>query len=555
MDKADRRSKRKVFPHAWDKSPKREKKSSLATDLSIHIRMMRLAGHFLPDFNPDSDSKFSLVWAIYSFTHMALMSLQFIAMAVNMVKHFDEVSALTTNAISLLFYLHGPIKVFYFAIYRRRFYKTIRSWDSSLSDQGEGAAMNKASNGIESIDHSITECMKKAQFGAQEWAFENSNVRFRKLAVRRMRKLLVSVMSGSAAAAAFWSLRPFLGLGHYSRKLVMNEGNASLPMDGGQWYLLVDATYPWETSSNVAYALTFLYQVYWIVFCLAQINLLDLLLCSWLIFACEQILHLKDILKPLMQKSQDKNLQSADAVLFKRKGALFQNELSLKRGSTLERTSTLSILQVNPTAHNGYSALSDDESFGLNKGPEDGYFHMKDMSGRNGSNQSLEMRMYQNNNQEISVHCCIKYWVEKHKHIVRFVDCIEDSYGMALLIHMLTSTITLTLLSYEATNISSVDMHALTVITYLLYTLGQVFLFCIYGNKLIEESTSVMQAAYESPWYDCTEEAKAFIQIVCQKSQRAMSISGAKFFTVSLDLFASVLGAVVTYFMVLIQLK
>lgn len=54
------------------------------------------------------------------------------------------------------------------------------------------------------------------------------------------------------------------------------------------------------------------------------------------------------------------------------------------------------------------------------------------------------------------------------------------------------------------------------------------------------QSSSVMEAAYSCHWYDGSEEAKTFVQIVCQQCQKAMTISGAKFFTVSLDLFASV---------------
>ena len=65
----------------------------------------------------------------------------------------------------------------------------------------------------------------------------------------------------------------------------------------------------------------------------------------------------------------------------------------------------------------------------------------------------------------------------------------------------------------------------------------------------------MLDSAYNSHWYNGSDEAKTFIQIVCQQTQRSLSISGAKFFTVSLDLFASVLGAVLTYFMVLIQLN
>lgn len=45
------------------------------------------------------------------------------------------------------------------------------------------------------------------------------------------------------------------------------------------------------------------YQVYYLIFSLLQANLSDLLFCSWLLFACEQLQHLKGIMKPLMELS------------------------------------------------------------------------------------------------------------------------------------------------------------------------------------------------------------------------------------------------------------
>lgn len=36
---------------------------------------------------------------------------------------------------------------------------------------------------------------------------------------------------------------------------------------------------------------------------MAIANLMDVLFCSWLIFACEQLQHLKAIMKPLMELS------------------------------------------------------------------------------------------------------------------------------------------------------------------------------------------------------------------------------------------------------------
>lgn len=45
----------------------------------------------------------------------------------------------------------------------------------------------------------------------------------------------------------------------------------------------------------------------------------------------------------------------------------------------------------------------------------------------------------------------------------------------------------LTLLAYQATKIEGVNVFAFSVIGYLVYALAQVFLFCIFGNRLIEE--------------------------------------------------------------------
>lgn len=45
------------------------------------------------------------------------------------------------------------------------------------------------------------------------------------------------------------------------------------------------------------------YQFYWVLFMLINANSLDVLFCSWLLFACEQLQHLKQIMKPLMELS------------------------------------------------------------------------------------------------------------------------------------------------------------------------------------------------------------------------------------------------------------
>lgn len=73
--------------------------------------------------------------------------------------------------------------------------------------------------------------------------------------------------------------------------------------------------------------------------------------------------------------------------------------------------------------------------------------------------------------QEILVRSAIKYWVERHKHVVRFVGMIGDTYGGALLLHMLTSTITLTLLAYQATKVHYFKIYVIKLYRFHYYTI------------------------------------------------------------------------------------
>lgn len=64
--------------------------------------------------------------------------------------------------------------------------------------------------------------------------------------------------------------------------------------------LLIRSWYPWNAMSGTAHYASLVFQIYYVFFSLTHSNLLDSLFCSWLIFACEQLQHLKEIMKPLM---------------------------------------------------------------------------------------------------------------------------------------------------------------------------------------------------------------------------------------------------------------
>lgn len=468
------------------------KTQGLVTDVMPNIKLLQLSGHFLFNYYADNSGMTMLLRKMYSTVHAILIFVQFVCMGVNMAMYADEVNELTANTITVLFFAHSIIKLGFLAFTSKSFYRTMAVWNQSNS-------------------HPL---------------FTESDARYHQIALTKMRRLTYFICFMTVMSVVSWVTITFFG--ESVRMIANKETNETLTEPAPR--LPLKAWYPFDTMSGSMYVFVFVFQIYWLLFSMSMANLLDVLFCAWLIFACEQLQHLKAIMKPLMELSASLDTYRP-------------NTAELFRVSSTDKSEKV----PDPVDMDIRGIYSTQQDFGMT------------LRGTGGKLQNFVQNTVNPNGltqkQEMLARSAIKYWVERHKHVVRLVASIGDTYGTALLFHMLVSTITLTLLAYQATKINSINVYAFSTIGYLCYTLGQVFHFCIFGNRLIEESSSVMEAAYSCQWYDGSEEAKTFVQIVCQQCQKALTISGAKFFTVSLDLFASVLGAVVTYFMVLVQLK
>nr|AIX97139.1 olfactory receptor 4 [Rhyzopertha dominica] len=475
------------------------KVQGLVADLMPNIRLMQAVGHFMLNYHADNSGALHTLRLSYCFMHLFLLLTQYGFIFGNLVKERGDVNDLAANTITVLFFMHCITKFVYFAIRSKLFYRTLGIWNQSNS-------------------HPL---------------FVESNNRFHAIALTKMRRVTIVVVAGTLVSAISWISVTFVG---DSVHHIKDPNNVNETITEEIPRLPIKTWYPWNAMSGMPYYLSLGYQIYYVLFSMFHANLLDVLFCCWLIFACEQLMHLKEIMKPLMELSASLDTyhpKSAD--LFRAVSANSQDNLVDHDYNTKNSEEDLKGYYNTHQELGGHFRSGALQMFGQGGGG----------IGPNGLTKK----------QELLVRSAIKYWVERHKHVVRLVTAIGDAYGIALLLHMLTSTIMLTLLAYQATKIDGVNTYAASVLGYLFYALAQVFLFCIFGNRLIEESSSVMEAAYSCHWYDGSEEAKTFVQIVCQQCQKAMSISGAKFFTISLDLFASVLGAVVTYFMVLVQLK
>ena len=86
----------------------------------------------------------------------------------------------------------------------------------------------------------------------------------------------------------------------------------------------------------------------------------------------------------------------------------------------------------------------------------------------------------------------------------------------------------------------------LTALFHSIGTFCNVFVFCYFGEKLITESESIAVTIYESKWYEIDDIlAKRSILLVLVRSQKACTLSGYGFVTLSIDTFAIVSVAII----------
>lgn len=119
-----------------------------------------------------------------------------------------------------------------------------------------------------------------------------------------MRRLLFLVTLTTCSISVFWTTLTFFGDSVKMMKITPTA-NVTLCTNGGINYainetcaveiprLLIKSWYPWNAMSGTAYYFTLAFQFYYLLYSMLQANLSDVLFCSWVLFCCEQLQHLK----------------------------------------------------------------------------------------------------------------------------------------------------------------------------------------------------------------------------------------------------------------------
>ncbi|KAL2739222.1 odorant receptor 13a-like [Vespula maculifrons] len=137
------------------------------------------------------------------------------------------------------------------------------------------------------------------------------------------------------------------------------------------------------------------------------------------------------------------------------------------------------------------------------------------------------------------------YIVEKHDYLNRFADTIEDRFNVMLLIQMLGCTVQLCFQCFQALLSIIGESNELFLLEisflmlYVFYVLIQLYLYCYVGERLLSESTSILQAVYDCEWYNLTtKEAKSLLMIM-HRARSPLCLTAGKFCTFTQELYSS----------------
>nr|AQQ73495.1 olfactory receptor 12 [Heliconius melpomene rosina] len=140
--------------------------------------------------------------------------------------------------------------------------------------------------------------------------------------------------------------------------------------------------------------------------------------------------------------------------------------------------------------------------------------------------------------------------VKWHQELIRLTGCLELIYAKSTLYNFVSSSV---LICFTGFNVVTIDNVAFTIIfvVFLSTSLLQIFSLCFFGDLLMESSTEVRNAVYESKWYYTNTKAAKSLLIIQTRTDNPCKLTAFGFSEVNLKAFMSILSSAWSYFALL----
>nr|AQN78418.1 olfactory receptor 16 [Meteorus pulchricornis] len=154
----------------------------------------------------------------------------------------------------------------------------------------------------------------------------------------------------------------------------------------------------------------------------------------------------------------------------------------------------------------------------------------------------------------------IRSVVKRHQRIIRFVDSVENIFNIMFLQQFIGMIITISTEGFLVILMLVGDVQVPVVvmgftILYVSYCMIMTLMYCTGGEYLIESSTAIHSAAYESSWYNSAGKYQVELSMIILRAQKPLWITAGKFVPLSLSTYADMLKTSASYMSVLLAMK
>ncbi|XP_049855406.1 uncharacterized protein LOC126335971 [Schistocerca gregaria] len=146
---------------------------------------------------------------------------------------------------------------------------------------------------------------------------------------------------------------------------------------------------------------------------------------------------------------------------------------------------------------------------------------------------------------------CLQY----HQELIKTVKKLETTMTGVVFIEFVAGIIVTCLtLFHAAVNAGNMALF-LKFVMYLLYMTVGMFIYCWYGQDLMEKSEDLKWAAYSCNWQGAPRSFTDLLKIVMLWAQQPLILSAGKYYRISLKTFVTLLNASYSYYAVLRQIN
>ncbi|XP_059471649.1 odorant receptor coreceptor-like [Neocloeon triangulifer] len=152
----------------------------------------------------------------------------------------------------------------------------------------------------------------------------------------------------------------------------------------------------------------------------------------------------------------------------------------------------------------------------------------------------------------------LKTWTSYSNLLERIHHSIDKVLAPFILAIVLHSACAACLETYMLTNTSYGSQNSYYLLSGIFFTsitLLQTYIFCETGQRLRNNAHRLGDAVFQGPWTDLSEEKLLCAQMLEARFSKTFVVHVGSFFELSMEFFGTIIGAVVTYFIVLAQMK